>query len=183
MRTNLRQAFLASAFVAVGAIGAGGAIAAGTDAATPAPSPMPGTVVPADAVPRTPAGKPGHTGRLNPDTRTMAARVEQRITDLHNSLHVTAAQQPQWDAFAAVMRKNAQQMDGTLVTDAGLLSKMTAVEQMRAYAKIADQHAKDVDSLLPAFQGLYDVMPPDQKLNADNYFRAQAERFRHGKKA
>lgn len=181
MRINLQQTLLASVFVAVGAIGAGGAIAAGTDA--PAPSPMPGTVVPADAIPRPPAGNHSHMAGLQPDTRTMAARVEQRIADLHNSLHVTAAQQPQWDAFAAVMRNNAQQMDGTLVADAGLLSKMTAVDQMRAYAKIADQHAKDVDSLLPAFQGLYDVMPPEQKLNADNYFRAQAERSRHGKKA
>lgn len=165
MRINPRQAFLASTIL----IFAGGAAAAATNDAPPATTQGPKNSV--------------HGKSNAPDTRTMQQRVEQRITEMHSSLHVTAAQQPQWDAFAKVMRDNAKQMDATLVTDADTLAKMTAVEQMQSYAEISDQHAKDVASLVPAFQGLYDVMSPEQKLNADAYFRAQAQRGRHGKKA
>ena len=39
-----------------------------------------------------------------------ASRVEVRISDLQRKLHITPAQQPAFDAFAAVMRTNAQSM-------------------------------------------------------------------------
>ncbi len=173
MRTTLRQAILASTFLAFGGVLAGGASAAPNDAAPAAP------VTPAAPMPAaTPA--PGKSG--TPDARSMQQRVEKRIADLHAALHVTAAQQPQWDAFAAVMRDNAQHMDSALISDASGLGKMTAVDQMKTYAAITDQHAKDMASLVPAFQTLYDAMTPEQKLNADKYFRAQAEHNRHGKK-
>jgi|ERR1700712_1491924 protein CpxP len=159
MRITLRHIVVASAILASGGLPAS---AAPND---PAPATGPAT-------PAAPAG-----------ARPMEKRVETRISELHAKLHITAAQQPQWDAFATVMRDNAQHMDATLVNDAGGLSKMTAVDQMKSYAAITDQHAKDMATLLPAFQALYDSMTPEQKTNADSYFRAQAERNRHGKKA
>ena len=36
--------------------------------------------------------------------------VEARIKELHKRLHITAAQKPQWDNLAQVMRDNAQAM-------------------------------------------------------------------------
>jgi protein CpxP len=159
MRIILRHIFVASAIVGLGSFGASAA--------------------PNDPAPATSAAAPSASAGIRP----MEKRVEGRITELHTKLHITAAQQPQWDAFATVMRNNAQHMDSTLVNDAGALSKMTAVDQMKSYAAITDQHAKDMASLLPAFQTLYDSMTPEQKVNADAYFRAQAERNRHGKKA
>jgi periplasmic protein CpxP/Spy len=36
--------------------------------------------------------------------------VEARIKDLHNRLHITAAQKPQWDNLTQVMRENVQAM-------------------------------------------------------------------------
>ena len=113
----------------------------------------------------------------------MMQRVEKRITELHTALRITAAQQPQWDGFIKVMRENATQMDAAVITDVNTMAKLTAVEQMKTYAKIAEQHAKDVRNLVPAFDSLYGTMSPEQKLNADNYFRADAQRAHHGRKA
>ena len=39
-----------------------------------------------------------------------ANAVEARIKELHRKLHITAAQKPQWDNLAQVMRDNAQAM-------------------------------------------------------------------------
>jgi protein CpxP len=164
MRVIQRHIFVASVLVGLGGVGPGGSVAF---AASNDPAPATSPAMPAPSA----------------DARSMEKRVETRITELHAKLRITTAQQPQWDAFATVMRSNAQHMDATLVTDAGGLSKMTAVDQMKSYAAITDQHAKDMASLLPAFQTLYDSMTPEQKVNADAYFRAQAERNRHAKKA
>ena len=171
MHVNFRRVFLASAIVAFGGFTAAGAFAATNDPAAVTPS-----GVPDQKTARATSGVP--------DARTMQQRVEKRIMELHTSLRVTAAQQPQWDGFVKVMRDNARQMDAAMVTDVNTLAKMTAVEQMQSYAKITDQHAKDVRNLVPAFQSLYDVMSPEQKLNADSYFRAQAQAHpgRSGKK-
>jgi hypothetical protein len=42
-------------------------------------------------------------------------RVENRIKDLHAQLHITPAEEPQWNQFAGVMRENAREMDQTLM--------------------------------------------------------------------
>ena len=164
MNISLRHAVLASVFLAFSGLGTAGAFAAPNNPMAVQPSGMPDHK-PAPAV--------------SADARTMMQRVEKRIAELHTGLHVTAAQQPQWDAFVTVMRDNARQLDANVITDANTLAKMTAVEQMQAYAKITDQHATDVRNLVPAFASLYDTMSPEQKLNADNYFRADARRARH----
>ena len=170
MNVNMRQALLASAVLALGGFGIAGASAAPSDTAATPPSAIANHT-------------PAQAAVASADSRTMMQRVELRITELHKALHVTAAQQPQWDGFVTVMRDNARQLDAAVITDADTLAKMTAVEQMQTYAKITEQHAKDVRNLVPAFGSLYDAMSPEQKLNADNYFRAEARRARHGGKA
>ncbi len=170
MNIHMRQALFASTLLAFGSISIVGASAAPSDATAVTPSGMPNH-------------KPVQAAVVSPDSRTMMQRVEKRITELHAALHVTAAQQPQWDGFINVMRENAKQLDAAVISDVNTLAKMTAVEQMQTYARITEQHARDVRNLVPAFASLYDVMSPDQKLNADNYFRAEAKRARHGGKA
>jgi len=107
--------------------------------------------------------------------RTMAATIEQRITDLHARLDITADQQPQWDAFAAVMRSNAQNSDQRFHQRVQTLVAMTAMENMRSYAQLATQHAEDMQKLLPVFQALYDTMSDPQKASADQMFRDRAK--------
>jgi periplasmic protein CpxP/Spy len=109
----------------------------------------------------------------------MAGKVEQRITDLHARLQITAAQQPQWDQFILVMRDNAQTMDQTFQHRVQTISAMTATENMQSYALLASTNAQDVQKLVPAFQALYDTMSESQKRTADQVFRDDAHHGDH----
>src|SRR5271166_6106527 len=41
-------------------------------------------------------------------------KAEQRIKELHSKLHITQAQEPQWNGLVQVMRDNAQQMSALI---------------------------------------------------------------------
>jgi protein CpxP len=103
-------------------------------------------------------------------------RVEGRIKELHAQLHITPAEEPQWNEFAQVMRENARDMDQAFMQRAQQFPTMNAVQNMQSYEQIAEEHAKRVQKLVPAFQKLYDSMPDQQKRLADQVFRANAEK-------
>lgn len=107
--------------------------------------------------------------------KTMAERVEAHIKQLHAQLHITPAEQPQWNQFAAVMRDNARDMDQAFMQRARQYPTMTAVQNMQSYEQIAEAHADHLQKLVPAFQNLYNVMLPAQKQLTDQVFRANAE--------
>jgi periplasmic protein CpxP/Spy len=102
-------------------------------------------------------------------------RVETHIQQLHAQLRITAAEQPQWNQFAAVMRENARGMDQAFMQRAQQYPTMSAVQNMQSYEQIAATHAADMQKLVPAFESLYNVMPEQQKRLADQVFRANAE--------
>jgi hypothetical protein len=110
-------------------------------------------------------------------------RIEARIKQLHSQLHITQAQEQQWNDFAQVMRDNAAQMDqdatqmNQLVKARADKGTMTAVDDLKAYEQIADaradesqKHADGLKKLVPAFETLYDSMSDSQKKVADNLF-------------
>jgi len=101
-------------------------------------------------------------------------KVEQRIADMHATLHITQAQEAQWDAFAQVMLDNAQAMDGLLTRGAGDLATQTAPQILQNYAVITQQHAQNVQKLSAAFNALYTDLTPEQKKAADEMFRSTA---------
>jgi protein CpxP len=108
--------------------------------------------------------------------KTAQERVEQRIKQLHSQLQITRAEQPQWDQFAQVMRENARDMDRAFMERAQQFRTMNAVENMRSYEQIAEEHSQRLQKLIPAFENLYNAMPEQQKRLADQVFRANAER-------
>ena len=112
----------------------------------------------------------------SPKAGSMQAMVEQRIKELHTSLHITAAEEPQWNAFIQVMRDNAKATDALYQERQDKIATMTAPENMQSYAKITQQHAEDMQKLTPAFQTLYASFSDAQKKQADEVFRADAER-------
>lgn len=112
--------------------------------------------------------------------RNKAETVEQRIKDLHARLRISDAEQPLWNEFARVMRENARSMEETFQQRVKTLPTMTATENMRSYAGIATEHAREVETLMPAFQALYATMPDEQKRLADQVFRDDAHQARHG---
>lgn len=148
-------------------------LAAFAQTAPPAASSAAPKVAPPNATP----GSNGPTAQRHDMTR----RVDQRIDQLHSELHITPAQQAEWDQFAQVMRDNAHGMDQMLDQRGAQLASMNAAETMQSYAQLAEQHATDVQKLASAFQPLYDSMSAGQKQNADTVFRGKANRSQHHK--
>jgi hypothetical protein len=122
------------------------------------------------------AGARGH--HWSPEQR--AQRVEAHIAKLHDELGITAAQEPQWKAFAQVMRDNATRMAQDFETRGARLATMSAAANMQSYADMAVQHGQDIQRLAVAFQSVYDSLSPSQKQAADALFRARRHGGHHG---
>ncbi len=107
-----------------------------------------------------------------PAAKAMPApdRVEARIKSLHKQLGITAAQESQWQAVAYAMRDNAKATGALIQQREANAKTMTAIDDLNAYAAIADAHAAGVKKLIPAFSALYATMSDAQKKNADAVF-------------
>jgi hypothetical protein len=144
-------------------------------------APVPAQAQPGQAQPGQGAGTPANPPHAappmghSPQAASLMQGVEQHIRDLHRELHITAAEQPQWDQFAAVMRSNAQAMSESLDQRAQQVGAMTAVDSMTSYAQLAEQRSEDLGKLATAFQALYATFPDQQKKDADALFRRQSE--------
>ena len=151
------------------------AMAQATSPATPTPlaGPPPATVAPS-LVPA--AGLLATPRVISRQART--DQLEIRIRDLHTRLRITPAEEPQWAAFADIMRANAKEM-GELYR-AGNPQSMSAVDALQHYAKIARAHSAEIDSLMVPFQTLYNEMDAAQKKLADDTFHSFGQRGRAG---
>ena len=97
--------------------------------------------------------------------------VEARIKELHNRLHIEAAQQTQWDNLVQVMRDNAKAMMDLQKERAQDVKSMTAVDAVKSYAAVIEAHEAGMGKFVPAFQALYESMSNTQKKVADSMFR------------
>lgn len=111
-----------------------------------------------------------------PAANSRQAKVEERISDMHATLHITKAEEPQWDAFAQVMMDNAQTMDNLLSTNASKAESQNAQQMMQSYAAIAEQHAQDMQKLSAAFDKVYASLSPEQQKAADEMFHSNMQK-------
>jgi periplasmic protein CpxP/Spy len=127
-----------------------------------------------------PASAPAAAASANKHERN----VEDRIAYLHSQLKITPAQETQWNAFADVMRSNGDTM-GQLFKQRHDAGSMSAVDDMKSYATIAQAHADGMKKLVDAFEPLYNSLSPDQKKLADQTFHQGpgAGGRKHGKAA
>ena len=100
-------------------------------------------------------------------------RVEAHITDLHKKLLVTADQESQWRDMAQVMRDNEKKMRDGIASRSAKMKTMNAVDDLRSYQMITDEHADGLKRLIPSFEALYSKMTPAQQKNADRIFGQQ----------
>jgi hypothetical protein len=114
----------------------------------------------------TPPGSKSPGAKAKPAPAGPRDEVEQEITQLRDRLHITPAQQQQFDAFAETLRKNAQELDA-LMHEKGQKPGANAVEDMRFYLQFTEAQAEGLKRLLPAFQALYDSLTDQQKRAAD----------------
>jgi len=98
-------------------------------------------------------------------------RVEARITDMHAKLKITQAQEDQWAKVAQVMRDNEKAIEPLIKTRAENAKTMTAIDDLKSYAAVADAHADGLRKFTPVFEALYAGMSDDQKKEADFLFR------------
>jgi LTXXQ motif family protein len=101
------------------------------------------------------------------------AAVEGRIKELHQKLHITTAQQTQWNNLVQVMRDNAKAMIDLQKQRAQDVNSMTAVDAVKSYAAVIEAHEAGMNKFVPAFQALYDSMSDAQKKIADAMFRSR----------
>jgi len=97
--------------------------------------------------------------------------VEARIKSLHKALQITAAQEPQWQAVADLMRDNTKTTRALVEEREAKAKTMNAIDDLRAYEAIVDAHAAGVKKLMAAFETLYASLSDAQKKKADAEFR------------
>ncbi len=102
-----------------------------------------------------------------------ATAVEARIKELHRKLHITAAQKPQWDTLAQVMRDNAQAMSDLKKQRAADAQTMNAVDVVKSYESVIEAHEDGMKKFVPPFEALYNTMSDAQKKTADSLFRTR----------
>jgi periplasmic protein CpxP/Spy len=100
--------------------------------------------------------------------------VEARITELHKKLGITPDQDPQFKAYADVMRSNAETMDALFQERAqstGTSAADAADNRFHWYARLTAAHAEAVGKLVPVFDALYQSLSDQQKKTADALFQ------------
>jgi protein CpxP len=97
-------------------------------------------------------------------------RADDRIKSIHEKLHITADQEAKFGKLADVMRANAKDMSEAVEKRQEAEKTTTAIDDLKAYQKIAQTHADGLKDLVPAFEGLYGSLSESQKKEADELF-------------
>ena len=96
--------------------------------------------------------------------------MEKHIKEMHATLKITPAEEAQWNTVAETMRESAKDLDRAIDKRDANKASATAIDDLNAYADIAQAHANGVKKLASAFSGLYSAMSDDQKKEADEVF-------------
>ena len=96
--------------------------------------------------------------------------AEERIKEIHDKLHITASQEAKFGKLADVMRANGKDMSEAVEKREMAEKTTTALDDLKAYQKIAQAHADGLKDLVPAFEGLYGELSDSQKKEADELF-------------
>ena len=125
----------------------------------------------------TPSKPPGTASQPVPAAPQQARdpQLERRIAELHRRLRITPAQEPQFAAFAEVMRANTQEMAGLLGQEARV-PQMNAVESLHFYQQLTETHAGALKRLEGPFLALYSSLADPQKRAADALLGRAAQR-------
>jgi len=114
--------------------------------------------------------------------RLPSERVEARLAYLKTALKITDAQQPQWDAFADTLRKQARTADERMQARRAQMAEgrkgtpPTAIERMEfAKTRLAASSAR-LDETLAAAKPLYAALSPKQQKVADELLASRGPR-------
>lgn len=114
----------------------------------------------------------------------MAEFFAARTAKLHDALQLTAAQEPAWAAFVASIKPPATQQR----PDFAAMKGLTLPEREAKRIEMEKQRIAAQEARLPALNGLYAVLSPEQKLVLEKAQRRMAgamharmgQRWHHG---
>lgn len=104
---------------------------------------------------------------MGPAAFDPAVAADARLSAMHAQLAITAEQQPAWDAFAAAVRQQAQDMHAA--RQAMWQSTANAAERMTQRAQIMQRRAAGSAVVAQAFTTLYAQLGADQRARADAF--------------
>jgi hypothetical protein len=105
--------------------------------------------------------------------------IDALIDHLHESLKITAEQEPLWRGVTKVMRENAETISTLAQERAEHAQTATALENLKSYAEISEAHAAGTKRMITVFEALYDSMSAEQKKAADTEFRGRLQEQAH----
>lgn len=130
-------------------------------------------VAPAAAAPSTAAAP---SPKMMAKTKQRAEMRDQRIAAMHKRLNLTPAQETLWTPVAQAMRDNGAAYDAIIVKIPG--EKMSAVDHLKAFQAMADEHAAGLARLITPFSALYAALDTKQKALADELFERRGRNQR-----
>lgn len=95
------------------------------------------------------------------------ADSERKIKEIHDELHITAAQEELWGKVAQTMRDNGKAFQDSRADLMARSKTITAVESLKLMQGMADQHSNGLKQLIPQVEALYAALTPEQKKQAD----------------
>jgi hypothetical protein len=93
--------------------------------------------------------------------------AEGRIAFLKAELGITDAQTSVWNAYAAVIKRNLQSMQGMWQTMKTVYEAKTPVDRLNAHITAMDGRLAVLKDVKPALETLYAALSADQKKKAD----------------
>jgi protein CpxP len=161
-------------------------LAAGATAAL-AQAPAPG----AGSPPAAQGSGPAAHGPMHHNAMKPAERAEARLAYIKTALKITPAQEPQWNAYANFVRKNAgdmhQRMEQRMQSGAPHRTggeRPNAIERLERQQAFLAQASKRVGDLLAVEKPLYESLSVEQRKIADEVLGERARpmqaRFRRG---
>ena len=125
-------------------------------------------------------GMPGHGGQGMPGmtgqgmmghgmmgSGSMAAMLEGRIAYLRTELGITEAQGAAWKEYVDALKSRMSDMQSMRQEMKGAMHSGTALDRVKARAKMMEGMATSMKALTPALEGLYKVLTDEQKKQAD----------------
>lgn len=133
---------------------------------------------PANLEPR-PGYGPGQRAEARAFSRP-TERVEARLAYVKTALKITDAQQSQWDAYAAVVRKNAQDREQWINAKRASASERAqhpnAIERLERAQSFHAEMVTRINQLIAVEKPLYAALSPEQQKVADVVLNARMRR-------
>ena len=92
-----------------------------------------------------------------------AAMVDRHLADTKAALHITAAQEPAWQAFATQAKQQAEAMQTMRDKLQGADTNATAPDRMQARTQLLQQRLTGMEAMTQALKHLYAVLSPEQR--------------------